>query len=66
MTYESTFMKQIMGGLSSIARPGDRYNRFDECAVLDFLRMLGVNVGVQHSYVQLASSIYRSLWKKRA
>jgi hypothetical protein len=26
------------------ARPGDEFTRFDECAVLDFLRLLGVDV----------------------
>ncbi|SRR6266545_1702132 len=45
------------------ARPEDEYNRFDECAVLDFLRMLGVAVSVENGYVQLASRRYRSLWK---
>jgi len=55
---------QIPKGASTKARPGDEYNRFDECAVLDFLRMLGVAVSVQNGYVQLESPGYRSLWKQ--
>jgi hypothetical protein len=54
---------QIPQGANTKARPGDAYNRFDECAVLDFLRMLGVGVSVQNGYVQLNSPRYRSLWK---
>jgi hypothetical protein len=50
-------------GANTKARPGDEYNRFDECAVLDFLRMLGVGVSVQNGYVQLDSPRYQSLWK---
>ena len=57
---------QIPDGTNTKVRPGDEYNRFDECAVLDFLRMLGVSVSVQNDNVRLASPIYRSLWKKWA
>ena len=43
------------------ARPGDEFNRFDECAVLDFLRMLGVAIELEGRYVQLKTRPYRSL-----
>jgi hypothetical protein len=41
------------------ARPGDEFRRFDECAVLDFLRMLGVPVQLRDGYVRVESSVYR-------
>jgi len=56
----------IPAGANTKARPDDEYTRFDECAVLDFLRMLGVGVSVQNGYVQLASPRYRSLWKRKS
>ena len=57
---------QLPSGANTKARPGDEYNRFDECAALDFLRMLGVRVSVENGYVQLASPRYRSLWKRKS
>jgi hypothetical protein len=55
---------QIPQGANTKARPGDDYNRFDECAILDFLGLLGVQLSVENDYVQLASPRYRSLWKE--
>jgi hypothetical protein len=54
---------QIPAGANTKAWPGDEYNRFDECAVLDFLRMLGICVNVHNRSVQLASPCYRSVWR---
>ena len=53
-------------GTNVPARPGDELRRFDECAVLDFLRMLGVRVKLQDSYVQVSSPVFRSLFKDRS
>lgn len=44
-------------------RPDDEFSRFDECAVLDFLRAIGVNVELQDDYVTLPSPTTCSLWK---
>jgi hypothetical protein len=38
--------------LNTPARPGDEFTRFEECAVLDFLRLLGVGVGFRHFEVE--------------
>jgi hypothetical protein len=46
------------------ARPGDQFRRFDECAVLDFLRMLGIGVGLQDGYVRVQSPVFRSAFKR--
>ncbi len=50
------------------ARPGDEFTRFDECAVLDFLRLLGVAVELRDHYVTLLSPIWRAFeiadWNK--
>jgi hypothetical protein len=45
------------------ARPGDEFRRFDECAVLDFLRMLGVAVGRSEGYVRPESPVFRSVYR---
>jgi hypothetical protein len=45
------------------ARPGDEFRRFDECAVLDFLRMLGVRAGLDDGHVRAQSPVYRSAFK---
>jgi hypothetical protein len=50
----------IPTGMNVPARFGDEFCRFDECAVLDFLRMLGVRVGLQDGYVRQQSPLYRS------
>ena len=42
------------------ARPGDEFRRFDECAVLDFLRMLGVDIQLRDHYVTLRAARFRS------
>lgn len=52
-------------GMDRPARASDQYRRFDECAVLDFLRMLGVRVGVQDEYVRLPTPIFRSAYKHK-
>jgi len=42
-------------------RPGDEFSRFDECAVLDFVRMLGVPVELAFSIVRLKAPLFRSV-----
>jgi len=42
------------------ARPGDEFTRWDECAVLDFLRALEVDVALVGYAVEFASPIWRS------
>ena len=44
------------------ARPGDEFSRFDECSVLDFLRLLGLNVNMVNNRVTLATSVRRQFW----
>lgn len=41
-------------------RPADEFTRFDECAVLDFLRFLGVRVELRNGYVTLLAPKLRS------
>jgi hypothetical protein len=41
-------------------RPGDEFTRFDECAALDFLRLLGIRVALRDRYVRLLSPIWRT------
>lgn len=53
----------IPEGMDVPARPGDEFRRFEECAVLDFLRMLGVCVHLQDAYVRVQSPVYRSAFK---
>jgi hypothetical protein len=55
----------IPEGADVPARPGDEFRRFDECSVVDFLRMLGIAVEVRDQYVRLRSSVYRSAFKRR-
>lgn len=43
-------------------RAGDEFTRFDECAVLDFLRYLGVRVELRDHYVSLSAPVFRSFW----
>jgi hypothetical protein len=43
------------------ARPGDEFRRFDECAVLDFLRMLGIPTEIRDHYVRLKAPLFRSV-----
>ena len=50
----------IPDGMDVPARPGDQYRRFDECAVLDFLQMLGVPTEIRDHYVRLKSPLFRS------
>lgn len=45
-------------------RPGDQYTRFNECAVVDFLRLLGVPVDVQEGHVVFQAPVYRSVRKR--
>jgi hypothetical protein len=41
-------------------RPGDEYTRFDECSVLDFLRLLGVAVEVRDEDVTLLTPVWQA------
>ncbi len=50
--------------LDVLPRPGDQYTRFDPCAVLNFLRVLGIQVEVRGNYVTLLTPEYRSFWVK--
>lgn len=43
-------------------RPGDQYTRFHSCAVLNFLRMLRIGVGVEDSSVRLHAPVFRQLF----
>jgi len=42
------------------ARPGDNFCRFDECAVLDFLGMLGVPTEIRFRIVLLKAPLFKS------
>jgi len=42
------------------ARAGDGWPRFDELAVLDFLRMLGVQTQVRGGYIEPVGQLFRS------
>ncbi len=53
----------IQAGINVPARPGDEFRRFEECAVLDFLRMLGVRVALQGGAVRVDGSVYRSVYR---
>jgi hypothetical protein len=53
----------IPDGMDVPARLGDKFRRFDECSVLDFLRMLGVAVELCDGYVKVQSPVYRSVFK---
>jgi hypothetical protein len=53
----------VPAGADVPARPGDQFRRFDECAVLDFLRMLGLRVGLQDGRVRLQSPVLHSAFK---
>jgi hypothetical protein len=46
--------------LNEHARPGDEFRRFDECAVLDFLRAIGLGVELRDGHVRILSDIWRS------
>jgi hypothetical protein len=50
----------IPEGANILARSGDEFRRFDECAVLDFLRMLGVRIQLEDDYVKLQSPLFKS------
>jgi hypothetical protein len=42
------------------ARPGDEFTRFAECAVLDFLRAIGVSVELEDHYVTFSGDVWGS------
>jgi len=42
------------------ARRGDEFRRFDECAVLDFLRFLGIAVELRNHHVTLLAPEFRN------
>src|SRR5262249_30770822 len=44
------------------ARPGDEFSRFDECAVLDFLRLLSIRVELKNNYVTFLVPEWGSFW----
>ncbi len=44
------------------ARPGDEFSRFDECSVLDFLRLLGIKVNLVKHNVTLDLQIWLRFW----
>lgn len=43
-------------------RPGDEFERFDECAILDFLHSLSVPVSLRDHVVRVDSTIFQSFW----
>jgi hypothetical protein len=51
----------IPKGMNVPARRGDEFRRFDECAVLDFLRMLGVAVELRDQQVRLNADLFQSV-----
>lgn len=51
----------IPEGTDFPARPGDEFRRFDECAVLDFLRMIGVPTEIRDHHVRLKASVFREV-----
>jgi hypothetical protein len=51
----------IPEGMDVPARLGDEFRRFDECAVLDFLRMLGVATEIRDHCVRLKAPLFRSV-----
>ena len=51
----------IPDGMDVPARPGDEYRRFDECAVLDFLRMIGIPTEIRENDVRLKAPLFRSV-----
>ena len=42
------------------ARPGDEFTRFHECAAVDFMRLLGVEVDLRDDYVTMLSPLWRA------
>jgi hypothetical protein len=50
-------------GLEGRVRPTDQFERFDECAVMDFLRALDAKVRLVDDYVRVDSPTSCSLWK---
>lgn len=50
-------------GMNVPPRSGDDFCRFDECAVLNFLRMLGVPVRIDNGFVKVDSPVIRSAFK---
>ncbi len=50
--------------LADTVRPGDEFGRYDQCAVLDFLRMLGLHISLIDRRVTLASPIAEQFWIK--
>jgi len=44
------------------ARAGDEFRRFDQCSVLDFLRLLKLQVSLVDRYVTLASPRWKQFW----
>ena len=55
------------------ARPSDEFTRLDECAILDFLRLLRVQVymapreadPIGGRYVTFGTPVYRRFWTSR-
>jgi hypothetical protein len=47
--------------LKGRVRPNDEFDRFDECGVLDFLRVIGIHVNLKDEFVVLASPVDYSL-----
>jgi hypothetical protein len=45
-------------------QPTDEFTRFSECAVLDFLRYLGVRVDLRDHYVTLQAPVWARFWIK--
>jgi hypothetical protein len=52
----------IPAGMNVLARSGDEFRRFNECAVLDFLRMLGVRVRLLDGYVRQQGPLFQSVF----
>lgn len=50
----------IPPGADVPARSGDEFRRFEECAVIDFLRMLGVGIDRRDGHVRPQSPVFRA------
>jgi hypothetical protein len=54
--------REYVDKLNIPPRPSDEYSRFSELAVLNFLRLLGIRIGVVDKYVVPQTAIWREFW----
>ena len=56
---------KLRDGRDVKAKPSDEFTVFDECAVLDFLRYLGVRVVLRDHCVKLQAPVWNRFWIER-